>query len=165
MTTFRRLLFIFSYAVWQGGFLFYTAAVVPIGTDVLGSAREQGFITRLVTNRINECGAIALAVWLPILVWETRRTRWRRRIGLFFWGILVACQAVMFGLHPRLDGLLDPSQHAVLDPERFYSLHRVYLWTISFQWAMALALLAIVVSQWNFPSERRNDASVQPQTP
>ena len=46
----RRLLLLIGLMFWQGGFLFYAAVVVPVGTRVLGSETEQGFITQSVTN-------------------------------------------------------------------------------------------------------------------
>ena len=62
-TVLRRLLLLLALMFWQGGFMFYGAVVVPVGSDVLGSHREQGFVTQSVTNYLNGAGAIALAVW------------------------------------------------------------------------------------------------------
>ena len=48
--------------LWQGGFLFYAAVVVPTGTEVLGSF-EQGRVTRHVTDWLNGIGAVTLSSW------------------------------------------------------------------------------------------------------
>ena len=53
MTILRRFFVLQSLMLWQGGFLFYAAVVVPIGTDVLGGSFEQGRITRFVTEQMN----------------------------------------------------------------------------------------------------------------
>ena len=44
-----RFLSLCAFAFWQGGFVFYSGVVVPIGSDELGDT-VQGFITRGGTN-------------------------------------------------------------------------------------------------------------------
>ena len=65
MSLVRRFLVIQALLLWQGGFLFYAAVVVPTGTEVLGSF-EQGRVTRHVTNSMNVIGAVTLI----ILAWD-----------------------------------------------------------------------------------------------
>lgn len=62
MFTVTRFVVLIAFAFWQGGFAFYTAVVVPIGTDVLGSPFAQGMITRHVAFWINVTGAVTLAI-------------------------------------------------------------------------------------------------------
>lgn len=59
----RRLLLLWALMFWQGGFMFYGGVVVPVGSRILGSDLEQGWITRSVTNYLNVAGAVALALW------------------------------------------------------------------------------------------------------
>jgi hypothetical protein len=63
MTLVRRWLLLWALMFWQGGFTSYGGVVVPVGSAVLGSEQEPGFITRSVTNYLNLAGAVALAVW------------------------------------------------------------------------------------------------------
>jgi hypothetical protein len=56
----RRLLVLQFLLLWQGGFVFYTAVVVPAGTAVLGSAAAQGAITARVTDTLNLIGLLSL---------------------------------------------------------------------------------------------------------
>ena len=144
-----RTLVIASFAVWFGGFFFYAAFVVPIGTDELGSAREQGFITRLVAHRLNAMCLMALAV----MTVETFAS-WRRTGNLLRFlkvGSLLAIGALLAWLvllHPQLDQLLDAENHDVLDRAAFYQLHRVYLWVSTLQWSCAWIWLFVVLQNW-----------------
>ena len=51
MVVVRRFVVVQALLLWQGGFLFYAAIVVPVGTDELGSAFAQGKITARVHGR------------------------------------------------------------------------------------------------------------------
>ena len=64
----RRYAVLLIFAVWMGGFTFYTLIVIPTGGKVLGSERDVGFITQQVTNWLNWIGLLALLV----LGWNAR---------------------------------------------------------------------------------------------
>jgi hypothetical protein len=151
----RRLLVMAAFAVWQGGFIFYTAVVVPIGAEFLGSARRQGFITRQVTDSMNACGAVALG----LMAWELARSRdaWRLRVRarVALWVLMTACAVGLFVLHPRMDALLDVSNETVSDRAAFRPLHRAYLWVSSGQWACAAVYLALTLAAWRGEDVRR----------
>lgn len=81
MKTFRRFLVLVALGYWQGGFTFYSAIVVRVGEEVLGSAREQGFVTRRITNYLNAAGVVALVLCACDISFGTRstirhRSRW-----------------------------------------------------------------------------------------
>jgi hypothetical protein len=38
----RRFLVLAAVMFWQGGFTFYEAVVVPVGSEILGSHQDQG---------------------------------------------------------------------------------------------------------------------------
>jgi hypothetical protein len=148
MTVVRRWLLLGALMFWQGGFMFYGGVVVPIGSAVLGSDREQGFITRQVTNYLNLAGAGALAVW----GWDLSAMRGTlpggRRLRWAIWAGIVLSLAVLVWLHPRMDVLLVPEDAMVLDRHRFRSLHERYLIVSSVQWVGCLLLTALTIWAW-----------------
>lgn len=149
MLLLRRFVTVAVLMFWQGGFLFYTAVVVPLGTEVLdNSPTNQGFITRRVTVAMNQTAAVALA----LLAWDVAAARdprrWRRwgRAGLLL--AMAGATVVLVVLHPRLDALLDLENRDVLDRAAFYPLHRAYLWVSTLQWAEGVAFLLLTLSAW-----------------
>jgi len=143
----RRFAVIAVLLFWQGGFTFYAAVVVPIGTDVLGRT-QQGVITQRVTNYLNLAGAIAL----PILAWDmavsTAGPRWRRRAHWAVWGVLAITLAILAWLHSRLGLMFDVDQLRVVDRESFYAEHRAYLLVSALQWVAGLGALALSLLAW-----------------
>jgi hypothetical protein len=150
----RRFLVLVALMFWLGGFTFYAAVVVPIGTKVLRSERRQGFITRKVTRDLNVTAAIALVV-LAVEVFgpgDPSRWRWWLRLGL--WAFMVACQVALFALHPSLDSYLRERGGVVLDEAAFRPLHRLYLWTHTVQWAAGLPFIGLVLVGWQARDRR-----------
>jgi hypothetical protein len=144
MQTLRRFLVIQALMLWQGGFLFYAAVVVPTGTDVLGSF-EQGRVTRHVTDSMNVIGAVALAIlaWDQVCSPTLRRTRWA------MWATLAVGLVMLALLHPRIESYVDFSAAGgISDYPAFYFWHRVYLYVTSTQWFISLAYVAATLGSW-----------------
>src|SRR5947208_6620899 len=104
MQLLRRFLVVQALMLWQGGFLFYAAVVVPTGTDVLGSF-EQGRVTRHVTDVMNLIGAVTAVV----LAWDqlaNPEPRWCRRARWAVWAVLTGGLVTLAFLHPMIERLV-----------------------------------------------------------
>ncbi len=150
LTLVFRTLLIATFALWFGGFTFYVSFVVPIGTDVLGSARRQGFITQQVTHWLNLVCFFATVMMLleSISAWKRSVRPWREiQLGvvLLIGGLLGA----LVWIHPMLDSMIDAQKKIVSDKAEFYGLHRIYLWLSTFQWIGAWFWLPILLGSWS----------------
>jgi hypothetical protein len=150
----RRFVLLCSLMFWLGGFTFYAAVVVPIGTEVLGSPLDQGWITRRVTFWLNVAGVFALAAWAWDLAAEPAPTRLLGAARWLLWLFIAAALVALFVLHPQMDALLNVRRERMLDRAMFRTLHRTYLWVSTAQWAAALTLILATVYTW---SRRRHD--------
>ncbi len=149
----RRFLVLQLLLLWQGGFLFYTACVVPVGTRVLGSAAAQGAITARVTDLLNAIGAVALAGLALDLILARDPSRRRARCRWAAWALAAICQGLLFYFHVRLESYMDPERRYVMELPPFYPLHRVYLWTSTVQWAACLLLTWWTLRAWRAEDE------------
>ena len=164
MTVVRRWLLLWAILFWQGGFTFYGGVVVPVGSAVLGSEREQGFITRKVTNDLNLAGAVALGVWCWDLSAGRGTSPGGRRLRWAIWAGLVLMLAVLAWLHLRLDELMDPEAAMILDRPRFRSLHGRYLVVSTVQWAGCLWLSALMIRAWR-DEDAADAVGIRPSSP
>jgi hypothetical protein len=138
-----RALIALTWATWWGGLTFYAAAVVPIGSRLLGKA-TQGLVTQPVTLWINRFAIIALG----LLFIEGLRSRCRRAQILIV--ITALCLIPLHLLHNRLSGFLADTA----TQGDFYSVHRIYLWITALQWLTGGLAGAIVLSRRNPEGER-----------
>lgn len=138
---------------WQGGFLFYTSAVVPTAQTIIGH-RQQGFITRHVTVWINNSAAVFLAlIAVELAAFPDPRRKWRWLAWASFFA-MVACQAVLFDLHGRLEANLDVESMDIT--AEFRPLHRAYLWVHTVQFGFAVLSTGLLVAAWR--ARDRKDA-------
>lgn len=155
LTFVRRFLVVAVLMFWQGGFLFYSSVVVPIGQEVLPARKDQGFITRRVTYWMNLSGAVALVplAWDCLVSADPRaRRRWLRWLS---WVVMAVTLAMLFWLHPRLDAHLDPETFGIHRGGDFRTLHRWYLWVSTVQWAFGVIFVAATLLAW--PAEDRSE--------
>jgi hypothetical protein len=154
MHVFRRFLVLQILLVWQGGFLFYTAVVVPAGTHALGSAAAQGVITARVTDWLNVLGVIGVLV----TAWELNYSRdfdpRRTAARWWLWGVAVLCQMLLLYLHLLLDAFMDPQRTRIVIREPFYPVHRAYLWVSTVQWVACLLLAVLTIAAWRAEDRR-----------
>ena len=132
METLQRFACLVLFAVWWGGLTLYAVVVVPIGTELF-SATDQGFVTQIVTERLNWIGVACLAM----LFWYLLRHP--SRMGLATWCIMAVAAVALFFLHSRLGQMLDVPARFVTDEEHFYTWHRYYLLVTTVQWLAGLA--------------------------
>jgi hypothetical protein len=142
-----RFVIVAALMFWQGGFTFYAAVVVPIGTEVLGGKSEQARITRQVAPWINWSGAAALG----ILAIETALTRsgrlltWGRWLA---WLAMAGCLVALFAMYPHMDEMFH-GEEAYLDSRAvFRPWHRAYLWILSVQWVLAILFTVLTLAAW-----------------
>lgn len=149
----RRFLVLQALLVWQGGFFFYAAVVVPTGTSVLGTF-EQGSVTRHVTVWLNAIGAGAIAVF----AWDQFATRAKWRWAP--WGILFGCLVTLAILHPQIESRIDfGPEGRVREYTAFYQLHRVYLYVSTLQWLAGLWYAAIFVRDQGFATVTKSGSA------
>jgi hypothetical protein len=152
----RRFLVIAALMFWQGGFTFYSAVVIHVGHQVLGSQLDQGLITRSVTNYLNLGGLLALVFW----GWDIAHTRDRcvRRSWLRWavWGLLALTLGLLAWLHLWLDEFIDPASTGILDQLRFRGLHSWYLHISTVQWAGGLLLTLLTLLAWRSEDRENN---------
>ena len=148
MTMLRRYLVLVTLMFWQGGFTFYSAVVVHVGNEVLGSHLEQGLVTRSVTNYLNLAGVVALV----LMGWEIAsandpsvRRRWLRWA---LWAVLVLALVLLAWMHLRLDDLIELDSSRIANRPRFRELHNWYLHISTVQWAGSLILVAATLLAW-----------------
>jgi hypothetical protein len=142
MILLRRFLVVQALLVWQGGFFFYAAVVVPIGTDVHGSF-GQGMVTRHVTDWANVIGAIAVL----ILAWDqlaNRESRWCRVTRWGLWAIMAGVLPALALIHIRIEPYID----STMDYATFYLWHRIYLYVATAQWVAGLGYVAVMLRAW-----------------
>jgi hypothetical protein len=144
----RRFLVIQALMLWQGGFLFYTAFVVPTGGEVLGSAAAQGAITARVTEMLNLLGIAGIG----LLAWDLAASRdpaSRRTAARWWcWAALLVCQYLLLVVHEILVSLMDPGRAHVMIRPPFYPLHRLYLWASTAQWFAGVLLVWWTLRAW-----------------
>jgi len=138
MRSLRRFAVFLALGFAFGGFLFYAAVVVPIGTGELGPT-TQGFVTRHVTKVMNIANLVAVALLAADWVAERNgRSRSQNALVSICGLAILTLTIVQFWLHPRLESQLDPEEIAVLNPQVFYGLHRIYLWLSTAIWLLSL---------------------------
>lgn len=158
MTVLRRLLMTFAVMFWLGGFTFYAAVVVPIGTAVLGGPAVQGDITQRVTTWLNLAGGVALAFWAWDLAADPAPGRLRQVGRWLLWTFLAATLLMLFWWHPLMVALRDAPEYSRETQRSFRRLHRLYLWTSTFQWGAALVLILSTIRTWR-QNDRRSPIS------
>ena len=139
----RRFVVLHAFLLWQGGFVVYGGVVVPVGAEVLGSDRLQGFVTQQVTGWLNLFGV----AWCAALAWDCLAVRGDRLRAVAVM-VCAALLLVLFAVHPQMDALLDADTQSVLDRKLFRRLHQVYLGVSTLHWLLALLVAWRTLVAW-----------------
>jgi len=134
-----RYLAAVAFAIWFGGFTFYSAVVVPDLHESLGGM-ETGEISRRVGVVLNAIGGAAVVLaWLRVASDRGARAGWRglARVGLL--ALTTALLLALVALHRHLGAWLDAGGSL----REFRPAHEFYLILSTVQWAANLGLLAI----------------------
>jgi len=145
MPLLRRFLVIQALMLWQGGFLFYAAIVVPTGTEVLDTF-SQGRVTRHVTDSMNLIGAVTVC----ILAWDQRYAKRKsERARWIAWSILSGGLVALALIHPQIERQIDFGPDGrIVDYAAFYLWHRVYLYIATLQWVTSLVYVVLMLRIW-----------------
>lgn len=133
--------------IWQGGFFFYAAIVVPIGTDVIGGF-DQGRVTRHVTEWMNLIGIGTLCMMLMDHIVSRRQQR-LNILRWICWFVMVIGLVASMLIHPLLvrqvEAMLDDYPH-------FYWWHETYLIIATVIWGMCLVWTALTLLPAKVPA-------------
>ncbi|MCS7020751.1 MAG: hypothetical protein NZU63_02850 [Gemmataceae bacterium] len=148
MTLWRRYLLVQALMVWQGGFVFYSAFVVPLGTEVLGSSAVQGAVTARVVEILHLLGFISLGACLWDMLVAVEPERRSRHIRWVCWIIAACAHGLLLYFYLLLVSFMDPGRRYVVIHPPFYPVHRLYLWTCTGQWLVLAVWLLLTLRAW-----------------
>jgi hypothetical protein len=143
---FISVLAVLAWALWMGGFTFFTSVTLRVGHKVLENYSEFGFVTQMVTDRLNVIGLVAVFLLILHLASHWRLLSPVPRIWLATsWSILAITLGVMFWQHNQIDALIDLQQRTVTDHQTFNVIHSHYKMTATFQWIAAVSYLVVML--------------------
>src|SRR5262245_45235763 len=150
--TLLRFLVVQALLLWQGGFLFYSAFVVPAGGHLIG-AEGQGAVTARITDSLNAAGVVGIVI-LAIELSLTRDTNARRtECRWWAWGVVLVSQFLLLYTHLVLDEFMDEQRKRIIVRAAFYPVHRIYLWTSIVQWVACVLLTWWTLRAWKAEDE------------
>ena len=154
-----HVLAVLAWALWMGGFTFFTSVSLRVAHKVLSETQEFGFVTQVVTDRLNVIGLVAALLLLAQLAahWQVL-VRWRRLLLGITWFILAVTLAYLFNLHHALAATVDFEQRVVVDAETFEPVHRRYKQVASVQWLAAVLHLTVMLTASRSESRADQDA-------
>ncbi len=127
-------------AIWVGSLTVYGLLLLPAFTRIVGRT-EAALITRPFSLALNLVCTLALIAEGVTLVKNFRACQnQRQRAMLTLRALLIGVSAVLlvvlFGLHASLSSQIDQAQHT-----GFVAAHKIYLFVVTAQWLVNLALL------------------------
>jgi hypothetical protein len=130
---------IITLCTWWGAFMFYAGIVIPVGTHLLGSHTAMGFITQKVTIYFNVFSLLIFLFYAYCL--KNEEIIKDKLIEEIISISLIGFQLLLFLLHNYQTNLLDFKNHAIINRENFYLLHRIYLIVETMIWLVVSFLI------------------------
>lgn len=154
-----HVLSVLAWALWMGGFTFFTSVSLRVAHNVLSESHEFGFVTQVVTDRLNVIGLIASLLLLAQLAahWQVL-VRWRRFLLGFTWLIMAVTLAFLFNLHNAIDAVVNFEQRVVIDADAFEPVHVRYKQVATVQWLAAVLHLTVMLTASRSESRADQDA-------
>ena len=143
----------------MGGFTFFTSVSLRVAHKVLNESQEFGFVTQVVTDRLNVIGLVALLLLLAQLAahWQVL-IRWRRFLLGFTWLVMAVTLAFLFNLHNAIDVAVNFEQRTVIDYDAFEPVHVRYKQVATVQWLAAVTHLTVLLTAGRSESRADQDA-------
>ena len=142
-----HVLSVLAWALWMGGFTFFTSVSLRVAHKLLSESKEFGYVTQVVTDRLNLIGLITLVLLLTQLAthWQVLARRLRSLLS-FTWLILAITLVYLFNLHNAIDAVIDFEQRVVTDADAFEPLHVRYKQVAAAQWLAAVVHLTVMLT-------------------
>jgi hypothetical protein len=150
MIVVRRMLVVLALMVWQGGFIFYGAVVVPI-TRAQVDQPLRGQITQRVTGWVNFIGTVAL---LPAFADVWAGTDPRKLWRWLTWAGMAAPHLALVLLHRELSRQMAATDFGESEMVGFRQWHWAYMAVAAVQCVVGLVFVVLMVRAW-----RAEDAS------
>lgn len=144
----QRVFTILAVSLWFGGFTFYTACVVRVGSKVVGGL-TQGYITKQVTEVLEVLAAImAVGVALDIAASWKSAGRWMRVLQCTAWLTMAASTVSIIAIHLKMNALLDASTMAKPNHDLFSPFHQAYQFISTCLWLATVTYVVMMVSNY-----------------
>lgn len=141
------VLAVLAWALWMGGFTFFTAVSLRVAHKVLDDPGDFGFVTQVVTDRLNAIGLVAVLLLAAQLAGAWKSMTKRPQIAMVTtWLTLAITLGLMFMQHNQIDALIDFQQRVVLDHDAFEVIHNRYELVATIQWFAAVVHLALMLT-------------------
>lgn len=126
-TVFKSLVFI-SFSLWLGGFLFYSAFVIPSAHAVLHDHETVGMITQKATRILNYIGLIScLLLLINFIKAKIFLSAKELKYSAILLGLIITSLLALFFFHYSMSIFIDPDKLELSEYKKFYRLHRIYL--------------------------------------
>ncbi|MGY8769614.1 MAG: hypothetical protein ACKVH8_14450 [Pirellulales bacterium] len=134
-----------SIVLWLGGFTFYAACVVRVGSFVVGGT-EQGYVTQLVTNALQSIAVVMLClVLVDICLYARTNLKAVTLLRIIGWLVMAVSTAILFVVHAQMDALLNVSTMESPEDSLFSPLHQRYQFVITFYWFASMFELGLLL--------------------